>query len=122
MTKSRLVTTPPTGDFPQGFCDIRHRRPQACVDYIANMNARDEILERYEPLLAAISVLDHAYYTNTAPTAEDRSEYFARKKELENIRERMYQELKMTEIKKPPQRLTFICFFNMHSKRTTDVN
>lgn len=68
------------------------------------MSTQDEISSRFETQLDAIATLDHAYYTNKAPTAEDRAAYFARQVELERVRACMYQELREAGTKKPPRR------------------
>lgn len=66
------------------------------------MCIRDAICECYEPQLASIAALDREYYSNKAPTAAERAEYYARQEELESIRARMYQELDAAAGKKPP--------------------
>jgi hypothetical protein len=57
------------------------------------MDTETDICRRFESQLAVIAALDHAYYTNPAPTAKDQTDYFAREQRLEQIRFRFYAEL-----------------------------
>ena len=57
------------------------------------MDTETDICRRFESQLAVIGALDRAYYINPAPTAKDRSDYFAREQRLEQIRHRFYAEL-----------------------------
>ena len=56
------------------------------------MDWEEQIVQRYEPQLAAIAALDRAYYLNPSPTIEERSEYASRQEQLEIVRLRLYAE------------------------------
>ena len=72
-------------------CLIRQHGSKLLVDAIMHTNT--DVCRRFEGQLAVIFAMDHAYYINPAPTAKDRSDYFAREQRLEQIRLRFYAEL-----------------------------
>jgi hypothetical protein len=73
--------------------------------FVCIMDTRDKIFNRYEHQLDAFAALDRAYYSNKAPSADDRAAYFARQEEIKVIRARIYQELGADETKNPPLRV-----------------
>ena len=56
------------------------------------MDWEDQIVQRYEPQLAAIATRDRAYYLNPSPTVAEQSEYASRQEQLEMVREHLYAE------------------------------
>ena len=57
------------------------------------MGLENQISKRYERELAAIAVLDRAYYLNPCPSRVDRSNYAARQEQMHAIRSKFYAEL-----------------------------
>ena len=56
------------------------------------MDWEEQIVQRYEPQLAAIAALDRAYYLNPSPSIAERSEYASRQEQLEIVRLHLYAE------------------------------
>ena len=54
------------------------------------MDWEEQIVQRYEPQLAAIAALDRAYYLNPSPSVAERSEYASRQEQLEIVRLHLY--------------------------------
>ncbi len=59
----------------------------------SSQKTENSILTRYAAELEAIADLDREYYLNPAPSLAERSNYYRRQDELEQIRQRLYSEL-----------------------------
>lgn len=64
-----------------------------------------EIPERYGSELAALEVLDRAYYAKKEATTTERAAYAARQEQRESIRARLYAELTTNQPSKPQARI-----------------
>jgi hypothetical protein len=59
------------------------------------MDAETTVCFRYEIELALIASLDRAYYLKPRPTTAERAAYHLRQERLEDVRARLYAELRI---------------------------
>ena len=74
------------------------------------MDLEDRIRKSYARELAAIAVLDRAYYLNPCPSRADRSNYAARQEQAQAIRSKFYAELAAARASdvRPPRGCRFL--------------
>jgi hypothetical protein len=67
--------------------------PFELTNTASSQKTENSIFMRYAAELEAIADLDREYYLNPSPSLVERSNYYRRQEDLEQIRQRLYSEL-----------------------------